>query len=277
MVKRETNKEKLQKILDCFVELTGIRAAYFDDDRELVNGKDKDICDFCRCIRRIPEFYMGCMACDRNAAKAAVEKRAPHLYRCHMGLWEAVIPVFITDVPVGYLMIGQIIGIDNKQGQWFELEKKLRSKNITGIRSAFDKVTVLELDRIQAAVEMLKYIAEYIVETSVVQVFGVDAVKKARNIIEESILGRISIKELAKDVGLSPSHLGFLFKSETGMTITKFIEEKRIARSRELLQISDLKVSEIAIRSGYEDVNYFCRIFKKVEGVPPSTFRKKFR
>jgi AraC-like DNA-binding protein len=282
MVVGETNKEKMQKVLDCFVELTGIRAAFFDDDQELVNGKNKDICDFCRQIRNYPDLYIGCMASDREAVKTAGGKRKTHLYRCHMGLWEAVIPIFISDIFAGYLMLGQIIGKDNKQGQWLEIEIKLRSwrikdEELARIKSAYDEVVVLELDKIQAAVEMLRYIAEYIVETSVVQLYGADAVKKTKNIIEEKILERISIKEIAKIVGLSPSYLGFLFKRETGMPITRYIENIRVSRAGKLLQISDLSISEVAQRSGYEDVNYFSRIFKKTEGVSPSAYRKKYR
>lgn len=107
-VKSSYNAEYLQQILDCFTELTGIRVAYFHDAGEVITGKRKEICLFCKEIRNLPDIFKGCMASDARALQEAQNTRSLYLYKCHMGMWEAVVPLFKHDSYTGFLMLGQV-------------------------------------------------------------------------------------------------------------------------------------------------------------------------
>jgi YesN/AraC family two-component response regulator len=63
-----------------------------------------------------------------------------------------------------------------------------------------------------------------------------------------------------------------LFKKETGSTVIDFINKHRIDEAKRLLLVGAGDLRDIALRVGFEDVNYFSRVFKKYEGVAPSKF-----
>lgn len=57
----------------------------------------------------------------------------------------------------------------------------------------------------------------------------------------------------------------------TGKTTTEYINEVRLKKSIELLKDGNMNITEIAINCGFNDVNYFSRLFKKRYGVSPPT------
>lgn len=85
---------------------------------------------------------------------------------------------------------------------------------------------------------------------------------------------KLSLKELAAIVHLSPNHFCRKFKSIVGITVTQFIQQVRIDKSKQLLSHSDKKISVIANEIGYDDIKYFESIFKHQIGITPSNFRK---
>lgn len=87
----------------------------------------------------------------------------------------------------------------------------------------------------------------------------------------------VSLQEAAEAVHLSPGYLSQLIKKETGQTFVQFITARRMALARSLLLHSDLTIKEVAARSGFDDVGYFGRRFRRLEGRSPSGFRVHVR
>lgn len=84
----------------------------------------------------------------------------------------------------------------------------------------------------------------------------------------------LSLTALAHHHNASASYLSGLFKKETGMTITDYINTTRIRQSLIFLNITNLPISVIASRCGFSDSNYFTRIFKRQLGITPKIYRK---
>lgn len=100
----------------------------------------------------------------------------------------------------------------------------------------------------------------------------VDMVKRW---IEEHYSEQMELNALAQMVYLTPSYLSKLFRSETGMTITDFVIEVRMAKAKELLRSgAEYKTYEIGMRVGYPDPAYFNKLFKRMVGVTPNEFKK---
>lgn len=85
----------------------------------------------------------------------------------------------------------------------------------------------------------------------------------------------LSVKELAESVYLTPTYLSGLFKRKTGRTIGETITQVRMEKAAELLLDPQLKLYHVARQVGYEDPNYFCKIFKKQMGLTPSEYRER--
>jgi len=82
------------------------------------------------------------------------------------------------------------------------------------------------------------------------------------------------LNEVAASVNLSPSHFSTVFGRETGETFKDYLTRIRIERAKELLRTTNMKCSEIAYQSGYNDPHYFSYVFRKNTGLPPQQFRQ---
>lgn len=104
------------------------------------------------------------------------------------------------------------------------------------------------------------------------------AVYKALDYIKRNYTScNISNQILADYVYLTPSYLSALFKKETGKTISDFIIEIRVEKSKELLKKPRVKLFEIAREVGYSDANYYAKVFKQHVGLTPSEYREKYK
>lgn len=92
--------------------------------------------------------------------------------------------------------------------------------------------------------------------------------------LEEHYMEKISLDVLAEQFFINKYYLSKLFKESYGMTINAYILSVRITRAKQLLRFSDRTIDEIGEKVGIADGNYFARVFKKIEGVTPSEYRK---
>lgn len=99
------------------------------------------------------------------------------------------------------------------------------------------------------------------------------AVALVRAYVEDNYEGNLSLSGLAGKVYLNPSYLSRLFKRETGMTLVHFINLTRMSKATELLATTNMKVSDVAARTGYESPSYFNQAFKKYTGCSPMEYR----
>lgn len=83
--------------------------------------------------------------------------------------------------------------------------------------------------------------------------------------------------QYASALSVSVAHLNDTVKSLTGSPVSVHIQEASIMEAKRLLYFTDNSVKEIAYQVGYEEPVYFGKLFKKVTGLTPLEFRKKFR
>ncbi|MDF2926598.1 MAG: DNA-binding response regulator [Paenibacillaceae bacterium] len=93
--------------------------------------------------------------------------------------------------------------------------------------------------------------------------------------VEERLEHKVTLKDVAARFDFSPNYLGHLFKVETGMAFSDYLNEVRMKRACTLLGDPRLKVYEIADRIGYKNIIYFNRMFKQMLGMTPGEYRKK--
>ncbi|MBF0543686.1 MAG: helix-turn-helix transcriptional regulator [Candidatus Riflebacteria bacterium] len=100
------------------------------------------------------------------------------------------------------------------------------------------------------------------------------AVHEIKNFVSTNFKDKIELKHLASLTGMSPGHLCKLFKEATGQTIVQYINYFRIFQACELLSGSELSIEHIIEETGFNNLNYFYRTFKKVTGKLPAKYRK---
>lgn len=85
---------------------------------------------------------------------------------------------------------------------------------------------------------------------------------------------KISIQDVARHVGLNPSYLGSLFKSEFHVSPQEYLRNYRIERACDLMSNPLLSIGDISRSVGYDDQLQFSKIFKKIKGMSPKAYRK---
>lgn len=101
--------------------------------------------------------------------------------------------------------------------------------------------------------------------------------EKAEHFIRMNFSEDISIEEIAQKLHVHPSHLMRTFKKEKGMTISHYRNLTRMKEAKDLLTNSNLSIIEIAIIVGFNNQQYFSRVFKEEVGVSPKEYRQNKR
>ncbi|QGQ98360.1 response regulator [Paenibacillus psychroresistens] len=105
---------------------------------------------------------------------------------------------------------------------------------------------------------------------------GSRVIETVKQMLHAQYNQEIELTELSDMVFLNASYLSFLFKQETGQTITQYLLEIRMMKAKELLRARmDLKVYQIGELVGYADAMYFNKLFKKTIGITPKDFRSR--
>lgn len=99
-------------------------------------------------------------------------------------------------------------------------------------------------------------------------------VEEAAAYIESHYSENVSIAQVAELSNYSQRHFIRLFAAAYGKTPQRYLIDTRIRHSCALLKRTNLSVTEIAIRCGFSDANYFSRIFRRVTGLTPNGYRK---
>jgi AraC-like DNA-binding protein len=101
-----------------------------------------------------------------------------------------------------------------------------------------------------------------------------DTVKNAIRLMHTNYNQKFSIDYFARECNLSLFRFIHKFKSFTGMTPVEYLTKVRIEEAKYLLSNSLLSVSEVSAVVGYDNPLYFSRVFKKITGIPPSSYRR---
>lgn len=101
------------------------------------------------------------------------------------------------------------------------------------------------------------------------------SLRKALTFIKNNYGANISVEEIAEDAGLSAAHLFLLFRKHLESSPHVYLNSIRLTEAKQLLVKENNKVKEICYKCGFENIESFCRAFKKHAGLPPGQYKKK--
>ena len=102
-----------------------------------------------------------------------------------------------------------------------------------------------------------------------------DFMTRVSTYIDDHLDEDISTTDIAAFCQYSTEHFCRLFKKTVGISAIEYINEYRIGKSELLLSQTDLSITEIAAEVGFENANYFARVFNKIRKESPSEYRKR--
>jgi AraC family transcriptional regulator len=98
--------------------------------------------------------------------------------------------------------------------------------------------------------------------------------RRCMEFIEAHLEGDIRLSELAREAGLSASHFIRSFRQSTGKPPYQFLLDRRVERARTLMRDHRTSLTGVALASGFADQHHLARVFRRITGLTPSSYRR---
>lgn len=261
----------LDKIVSDYYTISRMDISIVDRDfRSLSIRRGKD--DLCSLLHRDRGAVDRCKESDIEQLSYVKEMHSPMLYSCPFGITEAIVPIIRDGESIGYII--STVGIRSSSEDDIKAlcsDLSIRSDHIDRMIDSSRKVTDEE---ISSHFNMLQILADYIANDQSLINENESIGRLIKKFIKGNIAGKLTLNELARNLHCSTVTLTEHFKREFGITINEYITSKRMEHSERLMLSTDKPLREIATLSGFADVEYFSRTFKKHHGISPALWRK---
>jgi AraC-like DNA-binding protein len=124
-------------------------------------------------------------------------------------------------------------------------------------------------------VRLMQTKARMVLTTNLQQLANTNRLAYAVKYVQENIHKNLTIRELADKACMSEPNFFRCFKQQYGITPVEYINQQRIHLSMKLLNNTIYSISDICFACGYNNLNYFLKVFKKATGDTPASYRKK--
>lgn len=253
--------EQVNRILAMLTRVLGVRLVIFDPDHGKWDTFDvKKQSGYCSTLRRNAAFNALCVDCDLRHLQQARDSKKPVVYVCHEGLVEGVVP-FFNDAGeyLGAIQFGQI----RLPG------RHARDRKHTGL---FKALPCYGLDHVRNIAFLLECLADYIYKNQLVYLRRAQWAERIREHVKANLSAPLTIDELARAGGVSPSFLSHEFKREFGLSARQYVIKQKVEAARKLLK-KDVPVKSVAEQLGFCDEFHFSKMFKAFSGKAPSVYR----
>ncbi|MAS93196.1 MAG: hypothetical protein CMO55_08365 [Verrucomicrobiales bacterium] len=238
---------------------------------------------FCNELSSLPGVNDSFCACCRWNSEDTLEA-TPHTYTCPAGLSETAVPVRNGDETVAILTTGYVFVGDKSEKTSSAAVEKLHSLNVPDSK----KEELFALWRETDSVEWKKYEGIVTILTSFAVQLSVHVnrivlensnseprlVQKAKQFVTANIDRKITLAEVAEHVGVSTFYFCKVFKKTSGMTLTEYVNRRRIEIAKLKLINPEARVIEIAYETGFQSLSQFNRSFRRYVGQAPTEYRK---
>ena len=270
--------DKLQDLLKDFYAITHIRITVFDENlTELVSYPTR-VATYCAVIRGTLPGFRACMACDRNACAAAAKKHGTYVYQCHAGFTEAVAPLYVGDVLVGYLLFGHVFSYHTHEEGWAVIQQLCASLPVNErmLRDAVFKATTLEDSYVRSAAHILHAVASYLIMEHMATLKEDLVAVRLDAYLTAHCTEKINAAQIAEHLGIGKTQLYKLAHQLYGCGTAERIRALRMNKAKILLKSNqNLPLADIAAQCGYEDYNYFITVFTREVGTSPGAWRNE--
>ena len=239
------------------------------------NGNKKTLCRHDQAVHNQPvclaiktqRGLSACYRCRFFVQKTVIAKRRSMAGVCTGGVYEYCRPVVYEDRVCAVIFIGNILTDDPRQKE--RLLQYVEPQLLQTMEQSFSKE-----DCVQVADILESYIL-FLLDR-----YGNDneefepLIENIKNYIRENAAYELSVPELAVAFNYTEKYLGRLFKAKTGLSIKEFSNKLKVNQAKKLLLETDTSIESVALQTGFNSVTYFDRVFRKVTGLSPNTYRK---
>ena len=267
--------QKLENALNNFYNATGISIDLLYD-----NVKTSCCCSkatnpnkYCRLIQSTPEGLARCFVSDDCLLKKCQSSKKPETHICHAGMIDTIVPITYNDFLLGYLILGQI----KKEANFSSVSKLIADLpiDIAEMEYNYNQLPCYDDKKIASIADLAVMLTKYILLENMLKPSFNQNIEIITSYINQNLNQELSVQMISKNTHISKSTLYKIFHTYFNCTISKYIAEKRIEKSTDLLFNTDLSIEQISTITGFSSIAYYSKTFKKIKGVSPTKFKKQ--
>jgi len=278
-IKGITSVKVLHDFQDSFLRLTGI-------DFSIIDFKNQPIISpryasrFCKALlssKKDSQF----LDTVKKASGHVTTTKKPYVYN-YQGLIQSMIPIVVNGEAIGAILTCPIRISDSPKHLPDGVAKDRHSE--AQLQNLYRDLPTLAKEQIKGLSELLSTLINYIFKNEFDFLVTLDsdkqysrnqeAVIKAARYIKNNYHDKdLSLKKVAAEVALSHYYFSHIFKDELKITFIEYLTKIRMEAAAKLLKNRNLSVNQIAYAVGYQDPNYFSKVFKRVIKIPPLDYR----
>lgn len=237
---------------------------------------------FCTLMAKSNQSCAACLQLQRRVeVEACLE---PKTLKCFAGLCDSSVPVRVGEDLVAFLQTGQVF-LEKPDKRRFATAARQILKfgtdvNMKQLEEAWFQGRVLDRRQYDSILRLLSIFAQHL--SSLGQELAVQAehgeappIARARALIAARHGEDIGLDEVAKAVNMSAFYFCKSFKKATGMTFTNYLARVRVEKVKNLLLNPHKRVSEAAFEAGFQSLSQFNRVFRRIAGQSPKTYREQ--
>ena len=236
---------------------------------------------FCELMARSNRVCAACLEVQRKLTEKTGDRS--RTVTCFAGLSDSAVPIRVGDQLIGFLQTGQVL---LKQPTKFRFDRAARKLVEWGVdvdlgkaREAYFHTKVLTKKQYRSMLRLLEIFGRHlsILSNQIAMenpAAEPAAVTRAKQFIAQNQNNAICLAAVAKAVNTSTFYFCKLFKRATGLTFTDYLARVRIEKAKTLLLDPNRRVSEVAYDIGFQSLTHFNRVFRKIVGRSPSSYRQ---
>ena len=236
---------------------------------------------FCALMARSNRVCAACLEVQRKLTQKVGDRS--RTVTCFAGLSDSAVPIRIGDQLIGFLQTGQVL---LRQPSKFRFDRAARKLvdwgvhvDLRKVREAYFHSRVLTKKQYSSMLRLFEIFGRHLsilsnqvaIESSATEPA---AVARAKHFIAQNQDSAICLASVAKAVNTSTFYFCKLFKRTTGLTFTDYLARVRIEKAKRLLLDQNRRVSEVAYEVGFQSLTHFNRVFKKLAGRSPTSYRQ---
>jgi AraC-like DNA-binding protein/ligand-binding sensor protein len=204
----------------------------------------------------------------------------------YSGFGQSAVPVRAGARLLGFLKTGQVLLRRPTRREFNQTVRQLRQWGceVEGKRleTAFSQTRVLTKPQYESILRLLTIFAQHLASLShqlIVQEEKAESpqIARAKAFLSEHQSKDLSLSDVARAVNMSAFYFCKMFRQATGLTFTDYLARVRVDRVKNELVDPHKRISEVAFAAGFQSLSQFNRVFRKVAGESPTSYRERVR
>jgi AraC-like DNA-binding protein len=233
-------------------------------------------------MRRSNRACAACLHLQQRIEEAATQEAAT--MGCYAGLSESAVPVRVGDRVLAYLQTGQVFLRAPSRERFGDVARVIGGRETPAglrvLKAAYFQTPLVARKQYESVIRLLVIFAAHLAAVSNQLLITAATVEspvmmRVRRFIAEHHCEPLGLRDVARAVNMSHFYLCKVFKHATGLTFTEYLARRRIESAKQLLLNSHTRVSEAAYAAGFQSLSQFNRVFHRVAGEAPSSYRER--